>query len=136
MLTKCVFYSFWSRKLLALVPPLLCMAISLWMGSSPSFIRHRWQVTTFGVVLGSHMGASDLVFAVLPATLYGRQQLGSIQASVYVTAQLSSAAGAAIFGFAKDAFGNFALICRLLLVLQLTLAVILWLYTECMRHHP
>ena len=38
----------------------------------------------------------------------GRRELGSIQASVYVTAQLASAGGAVALGFAKDYFGSFA----------------------------
>ena len=93
-----------TKKLLALVPPLLFMVVSL---LAISLTQRRWHVAIFGAALGAFQGSASCAFAVLPAALFGRRELGSIQASVYVTAQLASAGGAVALGFAIDYFGSF-----------------------------
>ena len=45
--------------------------------------------------------------SVLPANLFGRAHLGKITASMYISAQLTSAGGAFVFGIAKDVAGSY-----------------------------
>lgn len=113
-------------KPLALVPPLLFMAAALCLFSR---VRAKWQVALCGASVGAFSGMSDCVNSVLPAALFGRTELGAIQASTYVTAQLASAAGAVVLGISKDALGSFRPFFHLLIALQLGLAAILVLHT-------
>lgn len=52
-------------------------------------------------------GSNVTVMTTMPATLFGRKHLGSIAASMYISGQLTSAAGSGVFGAAKDAAGAF-----------------------------
>ena len=103
------------RKLLALALPLLAMSLTL---CALSLVRARWQLVAVGALLGVFQGTHSCARSVLPAALFGRKHLGAVQASLYVSAQLSSAAGSFVLGVAKDSLGSFLPVFAALIVLN------------------
>ena len=128
------------RKLLALALPLLMMCLAL---SALSLVRMRWQLPAAGALLGVFQGTHSCARSVLPAALFGRKHLGAVQASLYthygtacyarththtrliavqaslyVSAQLSSAAGSFILGLTKERLGSFLPVLAALIALN------------------
>ena len=94
-----------ASPLLALLLPLGAISGTLALhlvirGSRPGLVA-------FGALLGLFQGSNITTFTTMPATLFGRRHLGAITASTYISGQLTSAAGSAVFGVAKDAAGSF-----------------------------
>ena len=118
------------RKMCALVPPLVSIALCL---AGVSHIRARWHVALFGAALGGFQGANSCALAVIPASLFGRRQLGSIQAAIYVSAQLASAGGATALGVAKDSLGSFRPLFAACSVVQCLLAAVVVARTGWLR---
>ena len=102
------------QPLLALLLPTVTAAAAL----SSHFFAARFGtagLVFFGGSLGLFQGSTATIMSVLPANLFGREHLGKITASMYISAQLTSAAGSAVFGVAKDAAGTFRPLFRVLI---------------------
>ena len=113
------------RELLSLAVPPALMALTL---TAVLLVRHHWQAAGVGLLLGTFVGVNNCVGSVVPAVLFGRRHLGSIQASFFVSAQLASAFGSFAMGAAKDSLGSFRPIFYVLVALNGVLALVVCAY--------
>ena len=117
--------------LFALLLPLLAIIATLVLHFH---LESRAGLVLFGSLLGMFQGSNVTVMTTMPATLFGRKHLGSIAASMYISGQLTSAAGSGVFGAAKDAAGTFGPLFQFLIAC-LTFQAALLVAEGGIQHH-